>query len=437
MRSLHGEMSAFRIWNIETAGVDSCPSAATKGLIASYVFGATTGEKVFDMSGHGYNAMIHDATWSNELPPGQECTRQGFGGYFDGDQDWVKPPPLGAFPTLTVDTWVKFKELKGEHPIINEDGWNRGDMHLQIHSGKFDLSINGVGDFIFKWQPKTERWYFLSVQYSTGVGNKTGFIKLFVDNQFVEDNTMKVGAMLGPPGGAAFTNGLPNGGKACPCVINGPAVTLNSPRLGAWDRNHDGKMDRSMHGQIAVFRLWNIATDGMDSCPPTGTQHLIVNYLFDAVGSIMKDRSGNRKDAQMHDNKWSGDYPDLSCIYKETQLKKKQDAVPIGEHGQASLGCPTCKTNDPKTNKGATQTPVSIALTLAYTNPVVLAGIPTERGKDSTVVRVQNLRKYGERAINGLNAGGHQPLKPPDQCPADKHVLPDGTCNAAWCFELL
>jgi len=34
----------------------------------------------------------------------------------------------------------------GEHPIFMEDGWDPGTMHLQLHNGVFDLSINGVGE---------------------------------------------------------------------------------------------------------------------------------------------------------------------------------------------------------------------------------------------------------------------------------------------------
>ena len=73
--------------------------------------------------------------------------------------------------------------------------------------------------------------------------------------------------------------------------------------------------------------------------------------------------SGNRLDAILHDNKWCADYPDLNCIYKEHQLAQKQDPVPIGEHGAASIGCPTCAGGGAEA--GAQQTPVSIALTIA------------------------------------------------------------------------
>ena len=123
LRSMHGEMSAFRVWNVATPGIDDCPSAGTRGLIASYIFGAT-GSQLNDLSGNGYDGVIHDAGWSNELPPGQLCTRQGFGGYFDGDADNVQVPDLGVYTDLTIDVWVKFDSVTGSHPIMASDQWN-------------------------------------------------------------------------------------------------------------------------------------------------------------------------------------------------------------------------------------------------------------------------------------------------------------------------
>ena len=60
----------------------------------------------------------------------------------------------------------------------------------------------------------------------------------------------------GRPGNLAVgglnEDGTPvDGGQNCPCEINGPPVHLNSPRLGAWDYDADGVMDRSMRGQAA------------------------------------------------------------------------------------------------------------------------------------------------------------------------------------------
>ena len=71
-----------------------------------------------------YDGQIHDAGWSNELPPGQQCTRQGFGGYFDGDADNVQVPDLGVYTDLTIDVWVKFDSVTGSHPIMASDQWN-------------------------------------------------------------------------------------------------------------------------------------------------------------------------------------------------------------------------------------------------------------------------------------------------------------------------
>ena len=149
-RGLHGEISVFRIWNIVTDGQDVCPPAQTPGLIASYVFGHSS-DTLLDLSGNSYDGLIHDADWSNDLPPSQQCQRQGFGGFFDGDSDYVQMPQLrdasGAlktqFDALAVDlckivmlsrfvavhlanpksitiAGVKFLDTTGEHPIFME-----------------------------------------------------------------------------------------------------------------------------------------------------------------------------------------------------------------------------------------------------------------------------------------------------------------------------
>ena len=69
---------------------------------------------------------------------------------------------------------------------------------------------------------------------------------------------------------------------------------------------------------------------------------------------------------------------------------------------------------------------------------MIIAGIPTERGQDSAVVRIQNLRKFGQRPTHGLNAGGinYGNYQPPPGCPAPGTVAADGTCQAPWCFEM-
>ena len=103
---------------------------------------------------------------------------------------------------------------------MNEDGWNRGDLHYQIYAGEYGFDVNGVGDQTFKWQPKAKTWYFLSVTYSTA----KKYIKLYVNNKYQE--TIK-----------------------CPtCTV---PVTLDSPRLGSW-KEPGGKIARSMHGELRL-----------------------------------------------------------------------------------------------------------------------------------------------------------------------------------------
>ena len=371
-RSLHGQISVFRIWNIAGNGQDICPQALTDGLILQYVFGES-GDIVHDTSGGEHNGQIHDADWSDDKPPSQQCQRQGFGGFFDGDADYVQLPDLGTFDDVTADLWLKFEDITGEHPVLMEDGWSPGAIHLQIYHDTFVLGINGVGDYKFSWQPIAGIWYFVSVGYST----TDKLIKLSVDNTPKDDSSLDMGGSFTYTVGT-WAGGEENAGTDCPCALPALQPThFNSPRLGAWasqDSNPNGYtgnsvvMDRSMRGQIAVFRLWDKITNGEDRCPASGSAHLVVSYNFDSLTSTLKDRSGNNHDGQIFDTKYSADYPDLSCIFHKWQMWKMMDPVTIGEHGQVSVGCSDCEGAGEET--GAHQPPTEINLHEAYTNPV-------------------------------------------------------------------
>ena len=469
-RSLHGEISVFRIWNIITDGQDVCPPAQTHGLIASYVFGDKADDRLIDLSGNEYDGDVHDAGFSDDLPPSQQCQRQGFGGFFDGDSDYVQMPqlrgtdgqPRTTLEKFTVDIWVKFLDLNGEHPIFMEDGWTPGAMHLQIYRGKFDLSINGMGDYIFGWQPRTDEWYFLQVAYQSGTqdggqqlcgawGCTPGSIFLSVDNRAAGDISSLGASCLqsqsSPDGGVTCTqpgrpgnlavgglneDGTPvDGGKDCPCEINGPPVHLNSPRLGAWDYDADGEMDRSMRGQIAVFRLWDVIKNGEDRCVPMPHNHVVVQYLFDSFNDVLIDRSGNGNDAQLHDTKFSADYPNHQCVYNGARLASMTDPLVVGQHGTTTVGCSDCEGSGGEF--GAHQPPSDICLNEAFMNPVIIAGVPTENGGDSAVIRIQNLRRMGEFAQAGINAGG---VEYGNNCDGSDCGHSGRRCACQWCFDM-
>lgn len=440
-RSMHGEISVFRIWNVETTGVDECPGALTDGLIAQYVFGADTDNIATDLSGNGYDASIHDASWSSELPPSQQCQKQGFGGLFDGDDDWaVLQEDLGSFPEVTMDVWVKFDDTTGEHPIVMEDGWQPGDIHFQIYGDNLVLGMNGIGDYKFSWQPTVAEWSYVSVAVDTA--HSPPKIKLTVNNELVDDVstsgefTYTVGTWAGGEEGAA---------TACPCTL--PAmqpVRFQSLRLGAWTATDAGEsfgaetMDRSMRGSMAVFRLWDKDKGtSRDSCPSSGYSHLIVNYMFDSFGTTLKDRSGNGHDATLHDNKFSADYPDMSCIFHNNQIGHMIDPVVVGEHGQVSVGCSDCENpadaHGTTTDGGAHQPPVDINIHHSFANPIIIPGIPTEHGSDSVAIRVQNLRRQGEMAAAGINTGS---VQYGDNCDGSDCGHNGRRCASTWCFEM-
>jgi hypothetical protein len=120
-----------------------------------------------------------------------QCQREGFGGFFDGEDDYVTLPDLGEFDAVSMEAWVQFDEISGEHPVVMEDGWDAGAIHLQILGGNFVLGINGVGDYKFGWQPEARIWYFVSVQY--GTKQNKGTISLSVNNELVDDASKDMG----------------------------------------------------------------------------------------------------------------------------------------------------------------------------------------------------------------------------------------------------
>jgi hypothetical protein len=166
--------------------------------------------------------------WINALPLGgaiKAAARQ-----FNGDGDFISTPSWGTeLPVVTLDAWVKFDDTSGNHPIMNDDDWVRGDLHYQIFSSQYGFDVNGNSDRTFAWQPTAGEWNFLSVSYSV----PDNVIKLSVNNQFKES--------------------IPN--AAVP-------ISFNKPRIGGWLAGSN--QARSLKGSIASFRAWSIATDGME-----------------------------------------------------------------------------------------------------------------------------------------------------------------------------
>ena len=128
--------------------------------------------------------------------------------YFDGEGDYVELGAIGTFDTLTIECWVKFFSTQGNHPIMNEDNWDVGDLHYQIYSSTFGFDVHprggdsgDTGDFTFGWQPSTNEWYFISVVYSSTAGCFSvgaPCIELNVNNELVETSSA-ANPIHGPP----------------------------------------------------------------------------------------------------------------------------------------------------------------------------------------------------------------------------------------------
>ena len=240
-RSLDGILGAFRIWNIAADGKDVCPTLNSPHLVADFAFGSTlaAGNVLKDLSGQNHDGIIHNAGFTDEPPPWDPSLCDASGGrvdaqlatdvqawsrFFDGDSDyvkldWLKEYGRPEFDTVSIEVWVKFFSTQGNHPIMNEDNWDVGDLHYQIYASTFGFDVHprggdsgDTGDFTFGWQPSTNEWYFISVVYSSTAGCFSvgaPCIELNVNNELVETSS-----------------------AANP--IHGPPITLDSPRIGAW-----------------------------------------------------------------------------------------------------------------------------------------------------------------------------------------------------------
>ena len=80
---------------------------------------------------------------------------------FDGQGDYVQVPNVGTHCDVTIDAWVRWgrdfrmptdSNLEGRpmvnHPIMNEDNWDEGDLHYQIYNNEFGFDVNGNGDYV-------------------------------------------------------------------------------------------------------------------------------------------------------------------------------------------------------------------------------------------------------------------------------------------------
>ena len=67
-----------------------------------------------------------------------------------GGQDCVWGSDLAV---VTIESWAYFASTIGHHAIMNDDIWEPGNIHYQIHDSAYGFDVNGNGDRTFDWQP--------------------------------------------------------------------------------------------------------------------------------------------------------------------------------------------------------------------------------------------------------------------------------------------
>ena len=138
-RSMNGEISTFRVWNVATDGKDGCPGVGTNGLLINYMFIATSDNVQVDLSGSGNDGELHDAQWNSFLPDGQQCKSMTALG-IAGDRTGAS----GCFVVIgrqagedDVDILSKFFTLTGTLTTSNVDGliYHAIQTSLDSHPG--------------------------------------------------------------------------------------------------------------------------------------------------------------------------------------------------------------------------------------------------------------------------------------------------------------
>eukprot|EP01043_Picozoa_sp_COSAG02_P001714 COSAG02_NODE_36_length_48934_cov_144.851029_39_plen_581_part_00 len=327
-RALDGEIYEFKVFSYQKHQCHHCThcyGAGTPGMELSYTFSNDHDTHVPDLSGNGRDGIAHcDSTDQTQCHGGARpehvtCTNPGFGGYFDGEADYVSLPKLtrrrdsasAAYVDIQVDVWAKFHCTTGNHPIMNEDGWTTGDLHYQIYNSEFGFDINGNGDFTFSWVPPTDEWVYISVFYSS------------------EQHVYKLWAQSAEGGSLAKEEYDPeqnyedHGVAFSQTAAKGwVPVVLDSPRLGGW-RDPQGQVARSMDGQMSVFRVWSAEQGGEDSCPCQRAQDLEAFYVFGESNKVLRDLSGNSHDGTIVGGKFGEDEPLSECVKELRNMAKE------------------------------------------------------------------------------------------------------------------
>ena len=91
-----------------------------------------------------YLVLVAPQEWEPYHPGGAQASTR----IFDGNNDYVLLPHMspagskgGTFPTLSIDVWIKWLDTQGSHPIMNEDHWDEGALHYQIHAGEYGFDV--------------------------------------------------------------------------------------------------------------------------------------------------------------------------------------------------------------------------------------------------------------------------------------------------------
>ncbi len=200
-------------------GMVNAQEFVTDGLVAMWTFEGDTihGETVTDVSGNG-----NDAKMMGTLNP-VDGPAPGLGQAFqyDGGQNYVEIPKLGAWEQVSIECWAMEEQFGGIQGIVSTWQWAAGKVHFKFESNQIQVHKND-GVKIRLAQVDPEVWYHIIYTTDTAADE----LKLYVNGELVDEGT---------------SGGAPE--------------NMDERRIGS---EHDG---RFLIGKIDEVRLYNRVLD--------------------------------------------------------------------------------------------------------------------------------------------------------------------------------
>jgi hypothetical protein len=164
------------IWNVNAA---EAQQFVTDGLVAFWTLDSAdiNGDVVKDVSGNGNDATIMGTLNSVAGKIGEALE-------FDGGENYVEIPALGAWEQASIECWAYAADLAPSYQgIISTWQWAAGKVHYKFESSQIQVHKNDGVKVAF--DAEIDTWYHIIYTCDTVADE----LKLYVNGQLVGEAT--------------------------------------------------------------------------------------------------------------------------------------------------------------------------------------------------------------------------------------------------------